>query len=81
MRNLLTFSIWMRFHENIQNKKVVCMAAWKAGKNDFWLQLQRKFKKKNSRRASTAGVATFSASAFHQSSGSFATLSQVATNP
>lgn len=46
MRNLLTFSIWIRFDENIQNMKVVCMAAWKAGKNDFWLQLQRKFKKK-----------------------------------
>jgi hypothetical protein len=70
----------MRFDENIQNMKVVCMAAWKASTNDFWLQLQRKLKKKSPHRASTAGFATFLALAFHQSSGLFATLSQVATN-
>jgi hypothetical protein len=69
----------MRFDENIQNMKDICMAVWKSSINDFWLQLQRG--KKSPLRASTVGVATFSALAFHQLSGSFATLSQVATNP
>jgi hypothetical protein len=46
MCNLLTFSIWMRFDENIQKMNVVCMKAWTANTNDFGYNYSENLKKK-----------------------------------